>query len=155
MKTKVRAVDFDGTLVHYEGWKGHRHVGKPVPHMVERVKKWITDGDDVFILTARLTPWDEAPPVGQTIPEEAKRIVEDWCEKHLDRRLHVTNIKGGFDALYDDNVVQIVQNTGLSLQEHIINILRDAVLESVCKQETYATSLIIKLIDQIEGLQNE
>lgn len=30
-------VDLDGTLAHYEGWKGVEHIGEPIPAMVERI----------------------------------------------------------------------------------------------------------------------
>ena len=31
-------VDLDGTLAHYNGWKGIEHVGDPVPAMIDRVR---------------------------------------------------------------------------------------------------------------------
>ena len=34
-------VDLDGTLAHYDKWRGVEHIGKPVPVMLERVKKWL------------------------------------------------------------------------------------------------------------------
>ena len=37
-------VDLDGTLAHYEGWKGIEHIGAPVPAMLERVKNWLAEG---------------------------------------------------------------------------------------------------------------
>lgn len=30
------AVDLDGTLAEYDGWKGSAHIGNPVPKMVEK-----------------------------------------------------------------------------------------------------------------------
>lgn len=47
-------VDLDGTLAHYEGWKGVEHVGAPVPAMLQRVKDWIAKGVEVRIFTARV-----------------------------------------------------------------------------------------------------
>lgn len=32
------AVDLDGTLAHYDGWRGEDHIGDPIPPMVERIK---------------------------------------------------------------------------------------------------------------------
>ena len=34
-------VDLDGTLAEWDGWKGHEHIGPPIPAMLERVKRWI------------------------------------------------------------------------------------------------------------------
>ena len=34
-------VDLDGTLAHYDGWKGIEHVGPPIPAMLARVKYWL------------------------------------------------------------------------------------------------------------------
>ena len=31
------AVDLDGTLARYDGWKGIDHIGDPIPLMVSRV----------------------------------------------------------------------------------------------------------------------
>lgn len=122
------AVDFDGTLARFEGWKGHRDLGEPIPRMVERVKAWLAEGHDVFILTARITPWkhSDVPAVGQVDVEEARRLVEDWSEKHIGKRLEVTNIKGGFDEFWDDHVCQIIPNTGVTLQEYVLGELLNA-----------------------------
>lgn len=51
-------VDLDGTLAHYDGWKGADHIGAPVPAMVERVKAWLANGREVRIFTARISPMD-------------------------------------------------------------------------------------------------
>jgi len=37
-------VDLDGTLAHYEGFKGAQHIGEPISPMVERVKRWLAEG---------------------------------------------------------------------------------------------------------------
>lgn len=41
-------VDLDGTLAHYDGWKGADHIGEPIPAMVERVKQWLSEGPVKF-----------------------------------------------------------------------------------------------------------
>lgn len=47
-------VDLDGTLAMYDGFKGPEHIGDPVPKMLERVKKWLAEGREVRIFTARV-----------------------------------------------------------------------------------------------------
>lgn len=101
-------VDLDGTLAFYEGWKGPAHVGAPIPAMVERVQRWLADGQyDVKIFTARVSTRDR---------EEAAAVVaaiQLWCEEHIGARLEVTCVKDyAMVELWDDRAVQVVPNTG-------------------------------------------
>ncbi len=48
-------VDLDGTLARYDGWVGVMHVGDPVPAMLDRVQRWLEQGLDVRIFTARVS----------------------------------------------------------------------------------------------------
>lgn len=100
-------VDLDGTLAHYESWQGPAHVGAPVPAMVERVKRWIEQGNRVKIFTARISARDE----------DERRVVrlaiEDWLEKNGLPRLEVTCVKDyAMIELWDDRCVQVIPNTG-------------------------------------------
>lgn len=56
-------VDLDGTLAHYDGWKGETHIGKPIPLMLARVKRWLAEGKEVRIVrrNARLVERDGKP----------------------------------------------------------------------------------------------
>lgn len=47
-------VDLDGTLAEYHGW-GDDSIGAPVPKMLARVKKWLAEGQEVRIVTARVS----------------------------------------------------------------------------------------------------
>lgn len=97
-------VDLDGTLAEYDGWKGPDHIGAPVPLMVERVKKWLSDGIPVKIFTARV--WGEDR-------DGVATIIQDWCEKHIGQRLEVTCTKDyGMLSLWDDRAIQVIPNTG-------------------------------------------
>lgn len=101
------AVDLDGTLATYDRWRGIRHIGDPVPAMLERVKAWLAAGRDVRIFTARLCSAD-----GRDV-SEARAFIERWCERHVGRRLPITNIKDmGMVELWDDRAIQVEQNTG-------------------------------------------
>lgn len=98
-------VDLDGTLAHYEG--GTHGIGKPVPLMARRVLKWLSQGIDVRIVTARVSVADA---------DEVKRqrlLIGAWCIKHLGRSLPVTNCKDyAMVELWDDRAVQVIPNTG-------------------------------------------
>lgn len=97
------AVDLDGTLAHYDHWRGSDHVGAPVELMVARVRNWLDEGRDVRVFTARIA--DGEP--------ETKRVIQDWCEQHIGQRLEVTNVKDfQMIELWDDRAVQVIPNTG-------------------------------------------
>lgn len=99
-------VDLDGTLAHYDGWKGIEHVGAPVPAMLVRVKAWIERGTTVKIFTARVS-------VSGRERDEVISHIHDWCEQHGLPRLPVTHEKDfGMVELWDDRCVQIEANTG-------------------------------------------
>ena len=96
-------VDLDGTLAEYTEWKGPEHIGKPIKKMLDRVKKWIEDGQEVRIMTARAAEDVE----GYIIP------IEDWLEKYGIGGLDITH-KKDFEMieLWDDRAVQVKPNTG-------------------------------------------
>lgn len=104
-------VDLDGTLAVYEGFQGLNHIGAPIPDMVERVKKWLAQGREVRIMTARVSQ-----SVYRPTPDEVFRTIcaiQDWCEHNIGQRLKVTCIKDyEMDELWDDRAVQVVPNTG-------------------------------------------
>lgn len=70
-------VDLDGTLAKYAGWVGPDHIGEPVALMLRRVKKWIEQGVDVRIFTARVS----VDPDGSIAS-----LIGDWTEKHVGKR---------------------------------------------------------------------
>jgi hypothetical protein len=100
-------VDLDGTLAHYDGWKGVGHIGEPIPAMVERIRQWIRDGQDVRIFTARASSPD---------PDEKKAAIEAiqaWCLRHIGSALFITATKDlKMYELWDDRAVCVERNTG-------------------------------------------
>jgi hypothetical protein len=104
-------VDLDGTLAHYDGWKGWNHIGDPVPDMLNRVLKWIAEGRDVRIFTARVS--HDGSPSRMVEAQHAMIRVMDWCEQHIGRTLPVTCMKDfAMTELWDDRAVQVQANTG-------------------------------------------
>ena len=102
------AVDLDGTLAHYDGWVSPLHIGEPIPNMVKRVKKWLSEGVEVRIFTARAWKADE----------KEMSFIQDWVEKHIGVRLAVTCTKDyGMIELWDDRAVSVKSNTGLTTKE--------------------------------------
>lgn len=121
-------VDFDGTLATYGTWAGASHVGEPIAPMVERVKRWLAEGREVRVFTARMFP--------QTVPVNDENVaavvgalqhlggrwgeagvaidaIRAWCRQHIGQTLTITCVKDyGMVELWDDRAVQVRANTG-------------------------------------------
>lgn len=103
-------VDLDGTLAHYDGWKGATHIGEPIPAMVARVKRWLADGLEVRIFTARIAILPNKPASDAL---DAREAIYTWCMKHVGAILPITCIKDfAMTELWDDRAVQVIPNTG-------------------------------------------
>ena len=57
----AKAIDLDGTLARYDGWKGIEHIGDPIPVMYARVRDWIRSGEKCYLFTARITDCQPMP----------------------------------------------------------------------------------------------
>ena len=90
-------VDFDSTLAHHTEDLGDDHVGAPIEPMVRKVRKWIREGRDVRLFTAR----------------KPHLVLRKWMKEHLGKILPITNVKDRkMQALYDDRAVGVVRNKG-------------------------------------------
>ena len=105
--TPMIAVDLDGTLAEYNGWKGLDHIGDPVPLMLTRVRQWISEGKTVVIFTSRVT---------HNSGEDTSKAFEyiyQWLEKHGLGGLDVTGLKRKeFIEFWDDRAIRVQKNTG-------------------------------------------
>lgn len=103
--------DLDGTLAQYNGWVDIHHIGEPIAAMVAEVKALLAHGKAVKIFTARVSDLDEL------INDDARRIIEQWCVKHIGQVLPVTCKKDfGMINLTDDRCTSIEKNTGKQLK---------------------------------------
>ena len=112
-------VDLDGTLAYWKsGTNINTHgIGEPIPLMVERVKEWLSQGLDVRIMTARVSGVGRKND-GPAFVKIQRRLVEEWCEKHLGQILPVTNEKDYMmEVLWDDRAIPVERNTGRLLLE--------------------------------------
>lgn len=101
MAKDIIACDLDGSLAEYHGWKGVEHIGEPIPAMMERVKRWIGEGKEVVIFTARLDEPGAFPHI--------KR----WLRENGLEALRVTNRKESkMGEFWDDRAVALETNTG-------------------------------------------
>lgn len=107
MRTPWIGVDLDGTLAHYDGWRGHAEIGDPIPEMVARVKAWIAEGKTVKVFTARVSTTDAQER------EEARLAIYQWTQLYIGEPLAVTCRKDfSMIELWDDRAVRVVTNTG-------------------------------------------
>jgi len=95
-------VDLDGTLAYYDGFKGDDVVGAPIEPMVRQVRKWLMDGRDVRIFTAR----------------KPHPVIRKFCMDNFGKILPITNVKDpNMQALYDDRAVGVKRNEGEPFSE--------------------------------------
>ena len=86
--------------------------------MLARVKKWVAAGQEVRIFTARMH--GHGLPIIGGGKEDVLTPIQDWCEKHIGVRLPVTNVKDfAMIELWDDRAIQVVCNTGMSIEEFV------------------------------------
>jgi hypothetical protein len=109
--------DLDGTLAHYDNWRGAGHIGEPIPYMVSLLKH-LSKKYNIRIFTAR---------VGSAYPQqidECRKAISEWCMKHIGFDLPVTSEKDQhMIACYDDRSKQVVSNTGICLEDELSKIV--------------------------------
>ena len=103
-------VDFDGTLV-VDDLSGEE---EPVPLMLSRVKRWLDEGQEVRIVTARV-----GSNRGSMDADNQRDHIEEWCRAYLGLVLKVTAEKDyEMIELWDDRAVQVIKNTGKRVGNH-------------------------------------
>lgn len=137
--------DLDGTLAYYGDWTAWNEFGSPIVPMQQRVVRWLAEGRDVRILTARiglpqgLSPrWGEhaAPLSYSRVKRHTCRLTGDkfsdrdmyeaigtWTLRHVGQALRSQCFKDFMMIEYwDDRCVQVVPNTGISVMERMTEI---------------------------------
>ena len=114
-------VDLDGTLAEYDHWRGEDHIGAPIKPMVDRVKRWIAEGKEVRIVTARsFHPQmiEHGFHVSSMSRKEATDAIKAWWVEHIGQELPIQCFKDyGMIELWDDRAKQVIPNTGIALEE--------------------------------------
>lgn len=125
-------------------------IGDPIRNTVELVKSLLAEGKQVRIFTARVGPASSEecyfallnlpddfthpalpPKPPGRIPNRKHQeyfflyqhaLIEDWCARHLGVVLPITATKDfHMRVLYDDRAIQVISNTGITLQEDYDN----------------------------------
>ena len=120
LKTKGPWVgfDLDGTLAEHGKYQGHTHIGPMIPKMKEILLECIRQGFRVKIMTARMSHADSR--------DEARVVIQDWLEANGLPRLEVTCKKDyKMIRLYDDRAVQVIPNTGVTLEEVVKDLMTE------------------------------
>jgi hypothetical protein len=100
------ALDFDGTLSEYHGYRGPCNYGPPIPFMVAKVKYHLGLGDKFTIFSARASSIAEC------------NGIKAWLKQHGLPEFPVTNTKlPQFTQFWDDRAVHIEKNTGMTTTE--------------------------------------
>ena len=121
-RTRSVAVDFDGTLSHYEHFEGPDILGPPITEMVEKVKALIAEGVQVTIFTARVNPNSGSYQDALSATLAYVAIVE-WSKEHLGMVLPVTHEKSReWEHIIDDRAIAVIRNTGV-YQSELLNAL--------------------------------
>lgn len=126
-------IDLDATLAEWgEGTSNPcdvMQIGDPIPTMVTFVKRLIADGVDVRIFTARIGPAtdEECQKQGQDCIENflvyQRGLIDQFCLDQFGQVLPITCTKDfHMYKLYDDRCVQVIPNTGQSLEERIAEL---------------------------------
>lgn len=106
-------VDLDGTLAEYNhGEFDPDKIGPPIPAMVERVKRWLAEGKEVRIVTARV--YDHY--FAEDGDWDAMLLIYRWSIEHLGKSIPVVCFKDyNMLELWDDRAVAVEANTGKQL----------------------------------------
>ena len=109
-------VDLDGTLATMTNRDfDPRDIGEPVPKMISLVKKYLDEGKEVKIFTARVATIGTIDSFYNTLV--GRRYIQLWAKKHIGRKLDVVCAKNyKMLTCYDDASIQVVQNTGELVQ---------------------------------------
>lgn len=111
-------VDLDGTLAHYDKYVSPGHIGPMIPKMKEIIIQWLKNGYRVKIMTARMSHEETA--------DQSKEAIQDWLEENGLPRLDVTCIKDyKMIRLYDDRAIQVLPNSGTTLEEIVKDLLAE------------------------------
>lgn len=108
-------VDLDGTLATFNKWLGFEHIGEPILPMVQQVRRWHEEGQEVRIFTARASLPDPNPLTLEEMQAVSEQVypITKWCIDHLGFQLPITNRKDFMMMeLWDDRCVQVIPNEG-------------------------------------------
>lgn len=103
-KPNIVAVDLDGTLLEYDGWKGPAHFGKPIQGVIDALHELKKAGWAVVVWTTRATDY------GLRAHLERHHIPYDYINKHPWQPPGSSH-KVSADVYLDDRALRFTGNT--------------------------------------------
>lgn len=106
MAKRIIAVDLDGTLAQYDGWKGIDHIGCVIPEVANAMERAQAEGAEVHLFTARVSDPEDAA--------EAHQVISKWAEANHFNFASITAVKHKFfTEFWDDRAIQVIKNKGI------------------------------------------
>lgn len=110
MAKRIIAVDLDGTLAQYDGWKGIDHIGPVIPEVANAMERAQAEGAEVHLFTARVSDPEDAA--------EAHQVISKWAEENNFNFASITAVKHKFfTEFWDDRAIQVIKNQGVFVME--------------------------------------
>jgi hypothetical protein len=104
--------DLNGTLCFHEkgtpvfNADGEFIIGKPINRMVRRIRRMLSEGLKVKIMSGSVGLGGEKAAVAET-------AIRKWCKEHLGRELEVSaTITPRCLGLFNDKAIAVIRNTG-------------------------------------------
>ena len=106
--SKHLLVELDRKLAYYESGDYHKYgpayIGDPIISRVQTVRKWLREGKEVKIFTARVAP----PHVHLLTSTQA---IQKWCEEHIGQKLPIVYYKDrDTEEIWDDRAFNAAAN---------------------------------------------
>jgi len=103
------AVDLDGTLAAYDGWRGLEHIGEPLPGAVKAMWALYQAGCELVIYTCRCGNNGRGEFAGGVSVQRWAEVVADWLLQHdfPPMHLHVDGGKPFADVYVDDRALRV------------------------------------------------
>ena len=117
---KWLAVDLDGTLAVYDGWKGEDNIGDIIVPIAEKIKQRVAEGWGVAIFTARVSS-----KLSNEV-DHATRVIWKWLDdNYMSQYISgITAVKGKhFTEFWDDRASAVEKNQGVFIEEWLRNKL--------------------------------
>ena len=111
---KWLAVDLDGTLAIYDGWKGEEHIGDIIEPVAEKIKERVAEGWKVAIFTARVSS------ILSNEVSHATNVIWKWIDDNdMSQYISgITAVKGKhFIEFWDDRAIAVEKNKGVFMEE--------------------------------------
>ena len=110
MAKRIIAVDLDGTLAQYDGWKGIEHIGPVIPEVANAMERAQAEGAEVHLFTARVSDPEDAA--------EAHQVISKWAEANNFNFASITAVKHKFfTEFWDDRAIQVIKNKGIFVMD--------------------------------------